>query len=72
MPVVGDRAFPTFGQADGIVSLLFTGGYSALTWVPFVIAGMAVARCDLVATAVRIRLALTGYGRATGIARRVQ
>ncbi|MFH9002001.1 DUF418 domain-containing protein [Streptomyces afghaniensis] len=59
-PVVGDRAFPTVGQADGIVSLLFTGGYPALTWVPFVLAGMAVARLDLAATAVRIRLALTG------------
>ncbi|MFI6560947.1 DUF418 domain-containing protein [Streptomyces sp. NPDC050534] len=63
-PVVGDRAFPTVGHADGIVSLLFTGGYPALTWVPFVIAGMAVARCDLAATAVRIRLALTGVALA--------
>ncbi|BBC36617.1 putative membrane protein [Streptomyces graminofaciens] len=63
-PVVGDRAFPTFGQADGIVSLLFTGGYPALTWVPFVLAGMAVARLDLAATAVRIRLALTGVALA--------
>ncbi|MEU6667907.1 DUF418 domain-containing protein [Streptomyces sp. NPDC046727] len=59
-PVVGERAFPTVGQADGIVSLLFTGGYPALTWVPFVIAGMAVARLDLAATAIRTRLALTG------------
>ncbi|MFG2131801.1 DUF418 domain-containing protein [Streptomyces sp. NPDC048751] len=63
-PVVGDRAFPTVGEADGLVSLLFTGGYPALTWVPFVIAGMAVARLDLAATAVRIRLALTGVALA--------
>ncbi|WP_128434082.1 DUF418 domain-containing protein [Streptomyces cyaneus] len=63
-PVVGDRSFPTVGQADGIVSLLFTGGYPALTWIPFVIAGMAVARLDLDATAVRIRLALTGVALA--------
>ncbi|GAB3008266.1 heparan-alpha-glucosaminide N-acetyltransferase domain-containing protein [Streptomyces pseudoechinosporeus] len=63
-PVVGDRAFPTVGQADGIVSLFFTGGYPALTWVPFVIAGMAVARLDLAATAVRTRLALTGVALA--------
>lgn len=63
-PVVGGREFPTVGQADGIVSLLFTGGYPALTWVPFVIAGMAVARFDLTATAVRIRLALTGVALA--------
>lgn len=59
-PVVGGRVFLSYGQADGPVSLFFTGGYPALTWVPFVIAGMAVARCDLAATAVRIRLALTG------------
>ncbi|SPF06869.1 putative membrane protein [Streptomyces sp. MA5143a] len=59
-PVVGGRSFPTVGEADGLVSLFFTGGYPALTWVPFVIAGMAVARLDLAATAVRIRLALSG------------
>ncbi|WP_405641387.1 DUF418 domain-containing protein [Streptomyces sp. NBC_00019] len=59
-PVFGGRVFLSYGQADGPVSLFFTGGYPALTWVPFVIAGMAVARCDLAATAVRIRLALTG------------
>lgn len=63
-PVVGDRSFPTAGEADGIVSLLFTGGYPALTWVPFVIVGMAVARLDLTATTARIRLALTGIGLA--------
>jgi hypothetical protein len=66
-PVVGDRSFPTVGHADGIVSLLFTGGCPALTGVPFVIAGMAVARLDLAATAVRIRLALTGVAL-TGVA----
>lgn len=59
-PLVGGRVFLSYGQADGPVSLFFTGGYPALTWVPFVIAGMAVARCDLAATAVRTRLALTG------------
>lgn len=47
-------------NADGLVSLLFTGSYPALTWIPFVIAGMAVARLDLAATAVRTRLAITG------------
>ncbi|MGH4031315.1 DUF418 domain-containing protein [Actinomycetota bacterium Odt1-20B] len=47
-------------NADGLVSLLFTGSYPALSWLPFVIAGMAVARLDLAATAVRIRLAVTG------------
>ncbi|UOB15284.1 DUF418 domain-containing protein [Streptomyces sp. HP-A2021] len=63
-PVVGGRVFLSYGQADGPVSLFFKGGYPALTWVPFVIAGMAVARCDLTATAVRIRLALTGVALA--------
>lgn len=63
-PVVGGRVFLSYGQADGPVSLFFTGGYPALTWVPFVIAGMAVARCDLAATAVRVRLALTGVALA--------
>ncbi|MGW6908808.1 DUF418 domain-containing protein [Streptomyces sp. NPDC054940] len=54
----GTGTWPEGG--DGIVSLLFTGSYPALTWIPFVIAGMAVARLDLAATAVRVRLALTG------------
>ncbi|ELP66632.1 DUF418 domain-containing protein [Streptomyces turgidiscabies] len=59
-PVVGGRVFLSYGQADGPVSLFFTGGYPALTWVPFVVAGMALARCDLAAASVRMRLALTG------------
>ncbi|MFC9502637.1 DUF418 domain-containing protein [Streptomyces sp. NPDC057002] len=59
---VGIWAWPA--DADGIVSLLFTGTYPALTWIPFVIAGMAVARLDLAATAVRIRLAVTGVALA--------
>ncbi|OIJ92698.1 DUF418 domain-containing protein [Streptomyces colonosanans] len=57
---LGDSAVRSPGEPDGIVSLLFTGAYPALTWIPFVIAGMAVARLDLAATAVRTRLALTG------------
>lgn len=54
----GIWAWPT--GATGIVSLLFTGSYPALTWIPFVIAGMAVARLDLTSAAVRMRLAVTG------------
>lgn len=57
---IGDSDVRSPGEPDGIVSLFFTGTYPALTWIPFVIAGMAVARLDLAATAVRIRLALTG------------
>ncbi|MYW64436.1 DUF418 domain-containing protein [Streptomyces sp. SID8379] len=55
--------------SDGIVELLFTGDYPALTWAPFLIAGMAVARLDLTRPGIRSRLALiaaglavTGYG----------
>ncbi|MEX3102507.1 DUF418 domain-containing protein [Streptomyces sp. ST1015] len=47
-------------ETGGVVSLLFSGSYPALTWIPFVIAGMAVARLDLAATLVRTRLAVTG------------
>ena len=59
-PLLGDGGFPLPGRPDGPVSLLFTGTYPALTWIPFVIAGMAVARLDLTTTAVRVRLALAG------------
>ncbi|MDX3520798.1 DUF418 domain-containing protein [Streptomyces scabiei] len=51
-------------DADGILSLMFTGSYPVLTWIPFVIAGMAVARLDLASSVVRIRLAITGVGLA--------
>lgn len=54
---------------DGVLQLFFTGGYPAVTWMPFVLAGMALGRLDLAATATRIRLtvagpvlALAGYG----------
>ncbi|MDX2821883.1 DUF418 domain-containing protein [Streptomyces ipomoeae] len=56
--VDGIWAWPA--NADGVVSLLFTGSYPALAWIPFVIAGMAVARLDLAASVIRIRLAVTG------------
>jgi len=45
---------------DGVVWLLFAGTYPAVTWIPFVLAGMAVARLDLTSAATRTRLALTG------------
>ncbi|WP_073945955.1 DUF418 domain-containing protein [Streptomyces kebangsaanensis] len=44
----------------GVVELLFTGEYPALTWMPFLLAGMAVARLDLAGPGVRSRLALAG------------
>ncbi|WP_078648813.1 DUF418 domain-containing protein [Streptomyces ochraceiscleroticus] len=48
------------GDTDGVMDLLFTGAYPVLTWIPFLIAGMAVARLDLTRPLVRTRLALTG------------
>ncbi|WP_284059190.1 DUF418 domain-containing protein [Streptomyces sp. AS02] len=48
------------GDSDGFTGLLFTGEYPVLTWAPFMIAGMAVARLDLTDAKVRARLALTG------------
>jgi uncharacterized membrane protein YeiB len=60
--VGGVWAWPA--DADGLVSLLVTGSYPALTWIPFVIAGMAVARLDLACALVRTRLAITGVSLA--------
>ncbi|MFF3563818.1 heparan-alpha-glucosaminide N-acetyltransferase domain-containing protein [Streptomyces sp. NPDC002574] len=48
------------GGTDGVIGLMFTGDYPVLAWVPFLIAGMAVARLDLRSAAVRARLAMTG------------
>ncbi|MGW2741363.1 DUF418 domain-containing protein [Streptomyces sp. NPDC001450] len=45
---------------DGIIELLFTGAYPVLTWIPFLIAGMAAARLDLTRPGIRARLALVG------------
>ncbi|WP_314224629.1 DUF418 domain-containing protein [Streptomyces zaehneri] len=44
----------------GVLDLLLTGFYPTITWIPFVIAGMALARLDLSATAVQWRLAALG------------
>ncbi|WP_433656609.1 DUF418 domain-containing protein [Nocardia sp. CA-128927] len=60
---VSGRGDP-IGISDGIVGLLFTGSYPALSWLPFVFAGMAVARLDLAANVIRVRLAATGIGLA--------
>ncbi|WP_432018036.1 DUF418 domain-containing protein [Streptomyces sp. 1222.5] len=51
-------------DTDGLIELLFTGPYPVLTWIPFLVAGMAVARLDLTRTGVRLRLALAGGGLA--------
>ncbi|MEU0893179.1 DUF418 domain-containing protein [Streptomyces massasporeus] len=44
----------------GVLDLLFTGFYPTITWISFVVAGMALARLDLSRTAVQWRLAALG------------
>ncbi|MGW7170056.1 DUF418 domain-containing protein [Streptomyces sp. NPDC054884] len=62
--VIGWDPLARIGDTDGVIELLFTGEYPVLTWMPFMIAGMAVARLDLAQVRVRTRLALTGGGLA--------
>nr|WP_223006856.1 DUF418 domain-containing protein [Streptomyces roseirectus] len=50
----------------GVLDLLLTGFYPALTWMSFVVAGMALARMDLSAVAVQKRLAALGAGLVVG------
>jgi uncharacterized membrane protein YeiB len=50
----------------GVLDLLLTGLYPTITWMAFVIAGMALARLDLSAAAVQRRLAALGAGLAAG------
>jgi uncharacterized membrane protein len=52
------------GAGSGFLRLLVTGAYPMLTWMPFVLAGLAVGRLDLRSTAVRLRLLATGAGLA--------
>ncbi|MEU5293846.1 DUF418 domain-containing protein [Streptomyces umbrinus] len=51
-------------DTDGLIELFFTGEYPVLTWMPFMIVGMVVARLDLGRAKVRARLALAGGGLA--------
>lgn len=44
----------------GVLDLLFTGFYPTITWISFVVAGMALARLDLSKAAVQWRLAALG------------
>jgi uncharacterized protein len=50
----------------GVLDLLLTGFYPTITWMPFVIAGMALARLDLSAGAVQRRLAALGAALVIG------
>ncbi|MFF3249152.1 DUF418 domain-containing protein [Streptomyces sp. NPDC002870] len=47
-------------DSDGIVELFVTGAYPVLTWLPFIIAGMAVAKLDLKRPGVPAKVALSG------------
>jgi hypothetical protein len=51
-------SWPAAGEAA--LRLLLTGAYPVLTWMPFVLAGIAVGRFDLRAAAVRARLLVAG------------
>ncbi|WP_436844688.1 DUF418 domain-containing protein [Streptomyces longwoodensis] len=62
--VIGWDPLARISDTDGIVELLFTGEYPVLTWMPFMIAGMAVARLDLARRGIRAWLALAGGGLA--------
>ncbi|WP_285728708.1 heparan-alpha-glucosaminide N-acetyltransferase domain-containing protein [Nocardiopsis sp. ATB16-24] len=58
-----DGFFPASPRTSAVTSLtefFLTGYYPAITFMVYVIAGMAVGRLDLTATAVRWRLAATG------------
>ncbi|MER5213881.1 DUF418 domain-containing protein [Streptomyces sp. NPDC002838] len=62
--VIGWDPLARISDTDGLVELMITGEYPVLTWMPFMIAGMAVARLDLKRSRTRARLALTGAGLA--------
>ncbi|MFF8474895.1 DUF418 domain-containing protein [Streptomyces sp. NPDC015414] len=47
-------------DTDGVIELLFTGEYPVLTWFPFLVAGMALAKLDLSRPRIESRLALVG------------
>ncbi|KUO15194.1 hypothetical protein AQJ91_42820 [Streptomyces dysideae] len=50
----------------GVLDLLLTGLYPTITWMSFVVTGMALARLDLSAPAVQRRLAALGAGLTAG------
>ncbi|GAB3451039.1 heparan-alpha-glucosaminide N-acetyltransferase domain-containing protein [Streptomonospora sediminis] len=49
-------------SGSGILDLLVTGSYPALTWLPYVLAGLAIGRLDL--HSLRVRAWLVGAGAA--------
>ncbi|HEV2899959.1 MAG TPA: heparan-alpha-glucosaminide N-acetyltransferase domain-containing protein [Pseudaminobacter sp.] len=51
---------PESSTIDPVFQFMVSGTYPAMTWVPFVIAGMAIARLDLSTQAMHWRLGLAG------------
>ncbi|WP_292190756.1 hypothetical protein [Mesorhizobium sp.] len=67
LPQVRFLLLPMFGSessAPEVFKLLVSGDYPALTWVPFLIAGMAIARFDLRKRAMHWCLGLAGVALA--------
>ncbi|MFF0003434.1 heparan-alpha-glucosaminide N-acetyltransferase domain-containing protein [Streptomyces tibetensis] len=52
------------GAGAGLLRLLLEGTYPVMTWMPFVLAGLAVGRLDLHSSAIRLRLFATGVALA--------
>ena len=52
------------GDPAIIVRMMITGTYPAMTWIVYVLLGLAVGRLDLESTSVRIRLFLAGWALA--------
>ncbi|MGW2639909.1 DUF418 domain-containing protein [Streptomyces sp. NPDC001348] len=59
-PVIGLDPLARLTGSDGFLELFVTGAYPALTWFPFIVAGMAVARLDLSRRDLLARLAFGG------------
>ncbi|MEU0396945.1 DUF418 domain-containing protein [Streptomyces sp. NPDC006208] len=51
-------------DTDGVVELFITGPYPVVTWLPFIIAGMALAKLDLGRPGVLSKLAMCGVALA--------
>lgn len=58
--VIAHDPLARISGTDGVVELFITGEYPVLTWLPFIIAGMAVARLDLTRPGVTAKVALSG------------
>lgn len=63
-PSLADMTSPN-GLGSAFQAIFLTGAYPVLTWLPFLLAGMALGRLDLRATSVRAWL--VGTGAALGV-----